>query len=87
VSPPVALDQRLPAMTIELARIVKALKTTMLLDVVIDEKGDVVNSIVRRSMNASFDDLIVRASRRWKYRPAMKDGGPVRYVKTLVLVP
>jgi hypothetical protein len=87
VSPPVALDQRLPAMTIELVRIVKALKTTMLLDVVIDERGDVVDSIVRRSMNASFDDLIVRASRRWKYRPAMKDGGPVRYVKTLVLVP
>jgi hypothetical protein len=87
VSPPVALDQRLPAMTIELARIVKALKTTMLLDVVIDERGDVVDSIVRRSINESFDDLIVRASRRWKYRPAMKDGGPVRYVKTLVLVP
>jgi hypothetical protein len=87
VSPPVALDQRMPAMTIELVRIVKALKTSMLLDVVIDEKGDVVDSIVRRSMNASFDDVIIRASRRWKYRPAMRDGVPVRYVKTVVLVP
>ncbi len=30
---------------------------------------------------------MVGATRRWKYRPAVKDGVPVRYTKTIVLVP
>jgi TonB family protein len=77
----------MPAMTVELVKIVQSMKMIITLDIVIDEKGDVVGSIVRRSVNASFDDLFVHAARRWKYRPAMKDGGPVRYIKTLELVP
>jgi hypothetical protein len=47
----------------------------------------VVDTIVRRSLTPSFDTLLVRAAHYWKYRPAMKDGVPVRYVKTLVIVP
>ena len=42
---------------------------------------------IRQSLNSSFDLLIVRSARNWKYRPAMKDGIPVRYRKTLLLVP
>jgi hypothetical protein len=46
-----------------------------------------VESTIRQSLNSSFDTLIVRTARHWKYRPAMKDGVAVRYLKTLVLVP
>ena len=59
-----------------------------MIDIVIDETGRVVDATVRQSMNVGFDGDDrpgVRAS--WKYRPAMKDGVPVRYVKTLILVP
>ena len=87
VIPPVVLQQRMPAMTLEMKQITKALKTTGMIDIVIDESGDVVDATIRQSLNSSFDTLIVRSARRWKYRPAMKDGVPVRYLKTLVLVP
>jgi hypothetical protein len=87
VSPPIALEQRIPAMTTEMQLITKVLRTSGLLDIVIDETGRVVNATIRQSLNTSFDALIVQSARRWKYRPAMKDGRPVRYVKALVLVP
>jgi len=87
VAPPMAFDQRMPAMTFDLVKISKAMKTNMVLDILVDEKGDVVDTFVRKSLNSSFDDLMVRAARRWKYRPATKDGIPVRYMKTIGLVP
>jgi TonB family protein len=87
VSPPVALQQRIPAMTQEMQTVTKAVRATGVLDVVIDESGSVVEATIRQSFNSSFDALIVQKARRWKYRPAMKDGVPVRFVKTLVLVP
>ena len=74
-------------MTPEMQMITKALKTSGMLDVVIDETGRVVDASVRQSLNSSFDVLMIRTARQWKYRPAMKDGVAVRYLKTLVLVP
>ena len=55
-------------------------------DIVI-QGGRVVDATIRQSLNSSFDVLIVRSARTWKYRPAMKVGSPVRYRKTLILVP
>lgn len=87
VTPPVIVSQRMPSMTPELVKVVKAMNSSAMIDVLIDERGDVLDAIVRKSLNSSFDNLIVGAARRWKYRPAMKDGVPVRYSKTIVLVP
>jgi hypothetical protein len=87
VTPPVVLSQRMPSMTPELMRVVKATNSSAILDVVIDEKGDVMDAIVRKSLNTSFDNLMAGAARRWKYRPAVKDGVAVRYTKTIVLIP
>jgi hypothetical protein len=87
VAPPVVIEQRMPAMSIELQAITKAQKSSGAIDVVIDEAGRVVDATIRQSLNSSFDLLIVRSARTWKYRPAMKDGTPVRYRKTLILVP
>jgi hypothetical protein len=87
VTPPVALSQRMPSMTAELMRVVKAMNSSAILDVLIDEKGDVMDAIVRKSLNASFDNLMAGAARRWKYQPAVKDGVAVRYTKTVVLIP
>jgi TonB-like protein len=87
VSPPVALEQRLPAMTPQMQMITKALKSSGIIDIVIDETGHVVDATMRQSLNSTFDSLVVRNARNWKYRPAMKDGVAVRYLKTLILVP
>lgn len=87
VSPPVVLEQRMPPMSNEMQLITRASKSRGMIDIVIDETGRVIDTSVRQSMNAAFDGMIVRESRKWKYRPAMVDGAPVRYVKTLILVP
>jgi hypothetical protein len=87
VTPPGVISQRMPAMTTDLVKITKAINSSAILDVVIDEKGDVVDVVLKKSLNATFDTLMMNAARRWKYRPAMKDGTPVRYTKTVVLVP
>ena len=54
VSPPVVIDQRMPAMTPEMLRIIKALNTNAILDVVIDETGDVVDATIRKSVNVEL---------------------------------
>ena len=87
VSPPVVLEQRMPPMSNEMQLITRASKSRGMIDIVIDETGRVIDTSVRQSMNAAFDGMIVRESRKWKYRPAMVDGAPVLYVKTLILVP
>ena len=46
-----------------------------------------LEATIRQSMHPMFDTLLVDAARRWKYRPAMKDGVPVRFTKTLTLLP
>lgn len=87
VVPPAVINQRMPAMTTDLVRITKAMNTSAVIEVTIDEKGDVVDATVIKSVNATFDSIVVGAARRWKYRPALKDGVAVRYVKTIILVP
>ena len=77
----------MPSMTPEMIRVVKAINANAILDVLIDERGDVMDAIVRKSLNSSFDNLMAGAARRWKYRPAVKDGVAVRYTKTIVLIP
>jgi TonB family protein len=87
VIPPVAIEQRMPAMTPQMQMITRAMKTNGVIDVLVDEEGRVLDATIRQSLNSNFDTLIVRTARQWKYRPAMKDGVAVRFVKTLVLVP
>lgn len=87
VAPPVAIEQRMPAMTTEMQQVARAVKTRGMMDIVVDESGRVVDVSIRQSLNPTIDALIVRSARTWRYRPARKDGAPVRYLKTLLLVP
>ena len=87
VSPPVTIEQRIPAMPVELLAIIKSLHNTGILDVLIDETGRVADATIRQSLNIGFDNVVVKSAQRWKYRPAMKDGVPVRYLKSIVLAP
>jgi TonB family protein len=86
VTLPVPVSQRLPDMSQELLTIVRARQGSGLLDVLIDENGTVLEATIRRSLHPKFDALVVEAARRWKYRPAMKGGVAVRFVKTISLV-
>ena len=54
-----------------------------MLEVVIDEKGDVISATLRKPFHPTYDEQLVRAAMSWKYRPARKNGAPVRFLKVI----
>jgi hypothetical protein len=80
------MEQRMPTMNAVMARIAQSTHRNGILDIVISETGEVVDAVVRQSLMPAYDVLVAATARHWKYRPAMKDGVPVRYVKTIALV-
>ena len=85
VSPPVTLLQSVPAAPAALATIMRRSQAEGIVDVVIGEDGTVEDAVIRRSINVAYDQLLLEAARRWKYRPALKSGVPVRYTKTILV--
>jgi TonB family protein len=86
VSPPTTIDQRMPPISPTMAKITRSAGKTGLVDVIIDETGEVADVIVRRSVHSALDRAVADAARQWKYEPAMKDGVPVQFVKTIAFV-
>ena len=82
---PIAVAQPMPRVPPALFDVMKALRRPGMIDVVINERGTVDDVIVRKSLNAAYDTLLVAAARQWRYQPATKDGQPVRYVKTVAV--
>jgi TonB family protein len=82
---PVVVSQAPPRVPPELLALVRSLHRTGTIEIVIDERGSVEDVIVNQSINAAFDSWVVAAARTWKYRPAMKNGVPIRFVKTVVI--
>jgi TonB family protein len=54
-----------------------------LLELVIDEAGAVTSAVVGKSIHPTYDGQLVNTARTWKFRPAMKDGVPVKYRMTI----
>jgi TonB family protein len=50
---------------------------TVLLDVEVDDSGQVVNLRVARSLGLGLDQKAIDAVKRWRFKPAMKDGRPI----------
>jgi len=87
VVPPMPVDQTMPAMPADVRLLIKGTRSTGIIDLVIDEAGRVVDATLRQSLSAAFDPVMLRSVRRWKYTPATKDGTPVRFLKTVAVVP
>jgi Gram-negative bacterial TonB protein C-terminal len=85
VRPPIPIFQRSPSVPVELLTFLRTPRKPTVLAVTIDEDGNVLKADVRVSANTSFDALLVRAAGAWKYKPAIKDGKPVRYEKIVVV--
>jgi TonB family protein len=82
VTAPVVILQALPPIPTQYARLPQK---RGVLEVTIDVTGHVADVIVREATNPGYDRLAVDAAKRWQYKPAMKDGQPVRYVKTIAV--
>jgi TonB family protein len=80
VVPPVVVRQTLPPFPLNLVG------KGGILEVVIDENGEVEDAIMRTSLNPSYDRSALSAARQWEYKPAMKDGVPVKFRKVVQVV-
>ncbi len=49
------------------------------IEVLVNEKGDVTEAKIQKSVYPLFDPRLVAAAYSWKFRPAFKDGKPVAY--------
>jgi tetratricopeptide (TPR) repeat protein len=82
VTPPVAISQTLPPWhptgpqgeTYECALLV-----------VIDETGRVVSVRVTGTLSAPYEILLRQAAGRWKYRPALRNGRPVKFQRAIAI--
>jgi TonB family protein len=85
VVPPVTVAQVAPQMPPALVDLVRRIRRSGIVDVLIDEQGVVKDVTVRQSVNPAYDGLVVAAARTWKYRPATRNGVPVRFLKSVVV--
>jgi protein TonB len=51
--------------------------------IVIDETGAVISSTVAKSTNPGFDEAAMDAIKKWKFKPAQKDGAAVKMKVTV----
>jgi hypothetical protein len=82
VVPPFTVSQQVPEVPWDLMRMSAP---RGVLDVLIDEKGAVVKTTLRQSINPAYDALLMRSSRSWRYAPATKGGVPVSFQKTIIV--
>ena len=81
LEPPFPISQTMPNWS---ARGAAARQTYLgIVEVVIDEQGNVTSVALRRSILPSFDQALLKAARTWKYKPALFNGTPVSFVKVI----
>jgi len=56
-----------------------------MLEIVVDERGAVESAIMRISIQPQYDTQILEAAKAWKYKPATKDGAPVKFRKFITI--
>jgi hypothetical protein len=82
VTPPVVISQQLPPWRpSKLAATRRDYQGAVAL--VIDESGNVESVALLTSLQPEYNPVLLKAAREWKFRPATKDGRPVRYRKVV----
>jgi tetratricopeptide (TPR) repeat protein len=79
VSPPVTLSQPLPPW-VPTGRDT-AQTFAGVLEVVIDEYGDVTSATLREPVHPLYDAAVLRLALTWKYEPATRQGAPTAFLK------
>jgi TonB family protein len=82
VVPPIVVSRRTPVWTPR-NEIEKRREFRGLLDLLINEAGDVTSAALSKSVHVTYDVQLLDMARTWKFRPAMKDGVPVKYRMTI----
>jgi len=82
---PVPVFQPQPAIPPSLLTLVRQLRRTGTIDVAINERGTVDDVTVKQSLAPAYDKLLVATAKTWRYKPALKDGVPIKFVSTVVI--
>lgn len=53
------------------------------IEIVIDESGRVERAVMRQPISNVYDPIVLSAATNWRYKPALKDGEPVKYRKLI----
>lgn len=85
VVPPVPLEQTIPQWVPPLGNFNNQ-EFTGSLEIVIDESGLVASATMSQRLNVMYDQLLLSATKRWRYRPAFRNGKPVKYRKQISVV-
>ncbi len=85
VTAPVPLKQALPQWVVPQGTRPGAWQPEAVVEVTINESGDVINAVLRKPFHPSYDPLIIKAAMAWKYEPARKAGAPVRFVRMVAI--
>jgi protein TonB len=78
VVPPVAVNQVLPPFPGQVI-----IPRSGKLEVVIDEIGAVESATMTGSVSQSYDQVVLAATKNWRYKPATLNGMPVKFRKTV----
>jgi TonB family protein len=82
--PPVAISQDMPPAA-GMPGLVAGRIYRGTIEIDIDESGAVAGARLVRSIHALYDARLLDAARRWRYRPATRDGAPVSYTRLVVV--
>ena len=82
--PPVVIDETLPAWPASLSPSTLVHRNAVL-EIVVTARGDVGSVTILGGIHPAYDQLLIAAARRWRYRPATRDGEAVAYVKRLAV--
>jgi TonB family protein len=85
ITAPTAVYHPQPRVPPALLELVRRLHKAAAIDVVVNERGMVDDVIVTQSVSAAYDALVVATARTWRYKPALKNGVPIRFVSAVVI--
>ena len=81
---PVVINQDVPPPPPSIAELMRRTsRKGLVIEVVIDERGDVQDALIVEAGEPTYDQIVLKRARQWKYRPATRDGVPVTYRKVV----
>lgn len=81
---PVEIERRMPAWNPPAA--ISRFEYRGVLDIIINEKGQVEAATLRRSITPAYDPSLMQAVKFWKFKPATRNGVPVKFRKSFEII-
>jgi hypothetical protein len=78
VTPPVVVSRTLPPWR-AISAVEKLQTFRGQLEILLDERGKVISSRMVKGLRPDYDPVLLKSVPTWTFRPATKDGTPVRY--------